>query len=63
MIFSNRVFSDTPQRAREGHGITSLVRGYLSQSSRLDGVLEALKHTFPCISSVFDHSVLGKTGT
>ena len=33
-----------------------------SQSSRLNGVLEALKPTIPSFLSVFEHSVLGKTG-
>ena len=42
-------------------GLFCLVRGYLGQSYRLYGEVEALKHTFPCFSSVFGPSVLGET--
>ena len=37
-----------------GHRITGLVRGYLSQSSKLYGVLEASEHSLYAFFSRFD---------
>ena len=47
----------TPRHNWPCKGLSCLGRGYLSQSSRLGGVLEALKHKFPPFSIVLEHSV------